>query len=398
MSKIKDLLRYVSENNDFYKKIIKEHNITDATDISQYPILTRQQLQENQYNLFSDGYKAKHLHFQLRRNSSSGTNGMPVSVYWTPDDYRKSMMSIWRKRQKWYGISSTDRFVTFTLPNNRRSEISDNILVLETNYQLLINAASLISEDAYITVIKKISHFEPKWMYIQPFILEQLIYYYKKHNIKPPNSLVHLDSIGEILNGNLKMSALDLFKTSLANLYGSQEHNGIAYECPYGKMHILEDNVYVESGAIITNIINLAFPLIRYNQGDDFNVMPQLTPCKCGSISWYIDEIRGRITQSFDIAGVKITAYTLSEVIDDVNNQFSGRISNFSFCYSVSTKSLKCDISIRNDSGNWSERVAYEIEKAIRLRLPVDEELKVIVQNSKEKILTNKIKILTIED
>ena len=61
MSKLEELLKHVSEHNNFYKKIIKEHNITDPTDITQYPILTRQQLQQNRYNMFSNGYKSKYF-------------------------------------------------------------------------------------------------------------------------------------------------------------------------------------------------------------------------------------------------------------------------------------------------------------------------------------------------
>ena len=63
-------------------------------------------------------------------------------------------------------------------------------------------------------------------------------------------------------------------------MYGSEEINGIAYECPKHHMHVLEDNVFIEvktnkgifrhgeGEAIITNLNNFGMPLIRYNQGD----------------------------------------------------------------------------------------------------------------------------------
>ena len=47
MSKLEEMLKYVSEHNEFYKNRIKEYGIKDPLDITQWPILTRKELQEN---------------------------------------------------------------------------------------------------------------------------------------------------------------------------------------------------------------------------------------------------------------------------------------------------------------------------------------------------------------
>ena len=80
MTKLEQMLKYVSEHNDFYKKRIKEYGITNPLDITQWPILTRKELQENRYNMFSDGYKTKYYNEQLLRQSSSGSFGIPINV------------------------------------------------------------------------------------------------------------------------------------------------------------------------------------------------------------------------------------------------------------------------------------------------------------------------------
>ena len=113
--KLVKMLRYVSEYNDFYKNRIKEYGITNPLDITQWPVLTRKELQENRYNMFSDGYKSKYFNQQLRRQSSSGSSGMPVNVYWDYKDWYASNMSLWRKRWQWYGIKPGDKYVMFTL-------------------------------------------------------------------------------------------------------------------------------------------------------------------------------------------------------------------------------------------------------------------------------------------
>lgn len=107
--KLVKMLKYVSEHNDFYKKRIKEYGISNPLDITQWPILTRRELQENRYNMFSDGYKTKYFNQQLRRQSSSGSTGVPVNVYWDYKDWYASNLCLWRKRQEWYGIRPSEK-------------------------------------------------------------------------------------------------------------------------------------------------------------------------------------------------------------------------------------------------------------------------------------------------
>ncbi len=397
MTKLEAMLKYVSEHNAFYQNRIKEYGIRNPLDITQWPVLTRKEIQENRYNMFSEGYKSKYLCYQLIRTTSSGTSGIPINVYWDAIDYYKSMMSLWRKRKSWYGISPSDKKVAFTLGYVDKKSKLYNAVCLETASQLLINAASLASAEAYKAVMKRILDFNPKWLYVQPFILEQLIYYYKKYDIKSPNCLMHIDSVGEILTERLRKDAVSFFNVSIANLYGSEENNAIAYECPHGNMHILEDNVYVEKDAVITNINNHAYPLIRYDQGDNIILCSPKESCKCGmSSSYYISSIEGRTRQSFEIDGVKINAYALTEIIDIVNNQFNGMIMRYSFDYLVSKKKLNCYITICPENESWIEIIISETKKVLDQRLPVHRGLQICVMKQKKEIVTKKIEILTI--
>ena len=321
---------------------------------------------------------------------------MSVDADWDTSDYHMSMLPLWRKRKEWYGISPRDKKVAFTLSYANQVNRLNNLVCLEDECQLLVNASSLASEDAYNAVIRRILDFEPKWMYVQPFILEQLICYYSKSGLKYPKCLEHIDSVGEVLTDKLKNDAMDFFNVPVSNLYGSEEQSGIAYECPHGKMHIMVDNVYVEEGAIITNINNHAFPLIRYEQGDTINLVECPEFCTCGDNSPYISSVEGRTRQSFDISEVKVNAYSLSETIDIVNNQFNGMITKYSFDYSVNAKLLKCYITIRPEDEGWAEIIIFETKKALKQQLPVDKGLCISVTQQGNNVLTNKFQILTI--
>lgn len=274
--KLVRMLKYVSEHNDFYKKRIKEYGITNPLDITQWPILTRKELQENRYNMFSDGYKSKYFNQQLRRQSSSGSTGMPVNVYWDYKDWYASNMALWRKRLKWYNIHPQDKYVMFTLNAfNVRNDGATVYYVKEPDNGLSINASMIQNESGYDRIVEIINDYDPKWMYIQPFILNRLIQAYERTNNNPPKSLRYIESVGELLASDLRKKTISFFKVPLANMYGSEEMNGIAYENPDSRMHILADNVYIEvkkeevirfngeGESIITNLNNYAMPLIK---------------------------------------------------------------------------------------------------------------------------------------
>ena len=245
--KLVRMLKYVSEHNDFYKNRIKEYGITNPLDITQWPVLTRKELQENRYNMFSDGYKSKYFNQQLRRQSSSGSTGIPVNVYWDEKDYNCSMLALWRKRKEYYNITPADKVVKFTLQVFNMNYKNENAFIkFESPHVLVVNKACLQEDSIYIKLINQIEMFSPKWLYIQPFVLYQLIAQYKKLKVDPPKSLRYIESIGEILTCRVKQEAINFFKVPVANMYGSQEMNGIAYECPNNSMHILSETVYIE--------------------------------------------------------------------------------------------------------------------------------------------------------
>lgn len=49
MTKLTEMLKYVSNYNDFYKNRIKEYGIVNPLDITNWPILTREELQNSRF-------------------------------------------------------------------------------------------------------------------------------------------------------------------------------------------------------------------------------------------------------------------------------------------------------------------------------------------------------------
>lgn len=366
MKQLAKFLEKVYKSNDFYSKRIKEYGITNPIDITQYPVLTRKQLQENRYDMFSFGYQSKYFSQKLRRQSSSGSSGVPVNVYWDDKDYYASNLSLWRKRFQYYGIRPFDRYILFTLnASNVQSDGEKIYTINKPSNVLQINITLIQKEESYIQLVGIINEFEPNWLYIQPSILAKLMQTYKRNDLTIPATLKYIESVGEILSSDLQNKAADFFNVPVANMYGSEEMNGIAYECPYHHMHVLSDNVLVEcedsSGikengegeAIITNLHNLAMPLIRYNQGDQIVLEKLPTLCMCGDSSPIVKLIKGRSHNSIIMNGIMINSFLLTEIMAEVNNQINDMITDYNFIYKKSINKLICEIRLQEKNKNW---------------------------------------------
>lgn len=374
--KLVKMLKYVSEHNDFYKNRIKEYGITNPLDITQWPVLTRKELQENRYNMFSDGYKSKYFNQQLRRQSSSGSSGMPVNVYWDYKDWYASNMSLWRKRCQWYGIKPSDRYVIFTLNTfDIKADCETVYYVKEPENVLSVNVSLVQNEKQYKKLVDIINDFNPTWLYVQPFILNKLVQIYKKYEIKKPPALRYIESVGEILASDLRRRAIEFFDVSFANMYGSEEMNGIAYEDPEHHMFVLEDNALVEvfhegiimqrgkGEAIITNLYNYAIPLIRYNQNDIIEIYKRKS-----FENKIISCIEGRKMQEVIINRYCINAFAFSEIISSVNNQLDDVILNFQFVYIKSANNLMCKLVIDYNRIGWVQRIKEVLIKNFELK------------------------------
>lgn len=371
--KLVRMLKYVSEHNDFYKKRIKEYGITNPLDITQWPVLTRKELQENRYNMFSNGYKNKYYWQQLVRKSSSGSTGVPINVYWDYGDYYSSMKILWRMRKKFYDILPMDDQLTFSFVKKNKKTMPIHYINDPKNI-LNIDVETLLNEVLKDQLIGMINTFNPKWIYIRPSLLTLLLSLYKKEN-KRIISLKYIETYGELLPDNLRKDVSDFFGVPVANMYGSEEVNTIAYECPFHNMHILEDNVFVgclENGSfsqegegklILTSLKNKAMPTISYDQGDRVTIEKLDQPCKCGLCSAVIKKIHGRNIEMVEIDNeTRITPLMFLDIMATVNNIFDSMIKCYKFVYSKKQRILTCYLEINDEFSHWIPN----IKKCIR--------------------------------
>jgi phenylacetate-CoA ligase len=108
-------------------------------------------------------------------------------------------------------------------------------------------------------------------------------------------------STAEVLYDWQEAAIKSAFSAPVINEYGMCEAGIIAYQCPSGSMHCMDESYVLEilpvdgsdSGDIVvTELNNFAAPLIRYNTKDMAHRVPG--PCPCGRGLSMISRVEGR--------------------------------------------------------------------------------------------------------
>jgi phenylacetate-CoA ligase len=121
-----------------------------------------------------------------------------------------------------------------------------------------------------------------------------------------PGGLECVISTAEAMSPSQERLVETVFGAPVVREYGSTEFNEIAFECPDGGMHMNADRLLVEfivedgrpaapgepARIIITDLDNLATPLIRYPLGDWGSYTD--APCACGRTLPLLKDLSGR--------------------------------------------------------------------------------------------------------
>ena len=122
----------------------------------------------------------------------------------------------------------------------------------------------------------------------------------------------------EPLLPEIRAAAEQAWGGKVINIWGMSEAGGTAVGCDQGGTHISEDQLIIEpvdpagqpapgersAKVYLTNLYNLALPLIRYEVTDEVTVLPE--PCPCGSAHRRIADVQGRLDDVFVYQGRRV--------------------------------------------------------------------------------------------
>lgn len=385
--KMMKLLNFANEYSIFYKKLYSDNKISiekinSFEDFSKLPVVRKIDLKESFNEIITD--KSKMLQNNTTKIArTSGTTGRMIEIPWDNYEYFRSICSIWRKRNEWYNIKPNDKCVIFSnaLQNVDKFQTLQEIILLNRNV-LTLNK-NFDSEQQIVNYIQKINIFEPKWMQVQPSVILKMISIMEKHNLRLPLCIKYIELNGEYVTDSQKQIIKEYFKVKVADMYGANEVNSIAYENVNGDLEILTDNVYVEinekNEILVTNLHNFLFPMIRYNLGDLVDIYQNNEQKQCLKIK------KARVIHSIILnENNEFSPYIVIHAVETVSQILHDCIIQFKI-YQNEIGKISIYLDLKTNYLNWEEAIREEIIKEIKKYVDLDIQVVVNIPMSERK-------------
>lgn len=362
MEREKEMMRFAYTQSPFYKSLLEKRKLSMEDlmeDWTKVPVVDRRQMacaDEDVIPFSSDTFPERNQRFY---EMSFGSNGVFMGITWSLKDMISSMSPLWEYRSKFYGIKPQDRSCYFYLypdfcdegtardPQCSRKDLGFSMLGL--------------NRDRVEKIYKVMCEYEPKWILMQPSIAMIFADYICESGAKEIPSLEYVELTGEWVTEKQRRKIENAFHCKTVNIYGSYEMNVIAYECPEGHLHLLEDNVLaeimdgkkvlsegVEGDVVVTSLHNSTMPFVRYMLGDRGDIFSQ--KCSCGHPGRIIKLTKAkkndlvRMEKDIDIPPYEFT-YALQCVMDCMGTEILQyqveQTGYFSFIVTVVTKDKK---------------------------------------------------------
>lgn len=267
-----------------------------ATLMSQLPVLTKSQVAENKATLTADNLSA----LSTYPDKTSGSSGTPLAF---PCDqrawaYRHALMF---RNMEAFGVQIGEPYALFFgLHWDRRTRLQVKLRDWVFN-RTRISAYEIARENLDVQLARILTkhptHFVGYPSAIYDFCsmlfdrgLDQLA----KLKLKA------IFTTAEPLRDYQRKLIEEVTNSRCVDQYGAAESGLIAGECPHGKLHINLEAVWLqldrpgqEAGeALVTDMMLRAFPMIRYQLGDEITI--DLGQCTCGRSHPMLKSVEGR--------------------------------------------------------------------------------------------------------
>ncbi|MDC0324451.1 hypothetical protein OAL42_00125 [Akkermansiaceae bacterium] len=126
-------------------------------------------------------------------------------------------------------------------------------------------------------------------------------------------NLKMIKGTSEKIHQHYHNEVIQAFGQKIISEYGAAEAGIVAFECPFGSMHLNMEGCIVEDDngeILVTNLNSYSFPIIRYRLGDSIQLEDEKFKCKCGMEHRVLREITGRVGKR--IFGKSITYPSLT--------------------------------------------------------------------------------------
>lgn len=326
LKKRRALVQHAVDHSPFYREkyaglgLSKDVPIS-SVDFLKIPPLTREEIKANFKSI-----KATNVAYSdCQKVSTSGSTGTPVSLL---HDQRYPETPIRWRILKWWGVEPWDNqafIYRYKRPFWKR--LGNTALWWPTKRVFLAMANP--SDRQLKKFVSDFNRIKPALLQGYVDVVFEFALYLLDNGIK-----IHPPKMVWVTSAPLFEDQRELiekaFGAPVCDQYGNTEIMLIAAECPEQKgLHMMQDTVHIEfvdenyqpvqpntTGKILlTDLTNYAFPLIRYDIGDEGKYKDHM--CSCGRSLPLMDNVRGR--QSMTIAtpsGLRIRGEHIMAMFD----------------------------------------------------------------------------------
>jgi len=298
--RLKEITSYANEHCPFYKKRFAEHGIipeklNSFDDIKSIPILTKDDIRENQKQIISDQYAVGNLLYKR----TGGSTSVPLALY---VDYQaaelKAAATI--RHNRWAGYDRGDKLAAIWGDTEKKYSMKEKLYNFLNSRTIYLDTL-IMTEQYILKFIEKARRYKPKIMMGHAHSLYALACFIEEHGITDLG-IKGIISTAEILYDRERAKIESVFGKILFNRYGCEEVSIIASECErHDGLHINAEGLYVEAidgddttpgKLVITDLWNRGMPFIRYEIGD--MATTKTGTCTCGRGLTRLGKIYGR--------------------------------------------------------------------------------------------------------
>ncbi|QVL33639.1 phenylacetate--CoA ligase family protein [Telmatocola sphagniphila] len=289
----RDIVRIAYEQTPYYREVFGKidfhpEDLHQLSDLQQLPILSKSKLKEHYQTL-----RNPHQSGLLHTKRTSGSTGRPLEIF-LDDSAMTTKHAITRRANEWSGWRYGQPIAKlWGLPEHRESGFKGRLRTIAVDRAIHLNTLE-ISSTSLRDFLRKWNHHAPALLFGHAHSLYLLASFARKNRlaVQPARGII---SSAMPLHGFQRVVIEEVFQYRITDRYGCEETSLIACQCEKGGMHIAAESVLLEvidGKILLTDLLNRAMPLIRYQIGDA--VESAAKPCTCGRGLPTLGQLAGR--------------------------------------------------------------------------------------------------------
>ena len=368
-ARLQRFMQQIGKTVPYYQQLFARHHIDPASihsraDLARLPTLDKASIRSH-----ADAMKVPGA--ALKRFNTGGSSGQPL-IFWLNERISHDVAAKWRATRWWDVDIGDPELVLWGSPievntQDRIKQIRDRLLRTE-----LVPAFDL-AESGIRHFLDMYQRLRPRMLFGYPSALARIAQFIAQHNIVLDNSRLKVAFVtAERLYPEQREQIQQVFGAPVANGYGSRDAGFLAHECPQGGMHIMAEDVIIETldsdgnptapgvaGEVtVTHLCTSDFPFVRYRTGD-VAVLSQQT-CSCGRGLPLLANIEGRSTDFVvSEAGTVMHGLALIYVVREIDGVESFRIIQHS----------QTELEVLLVTPSWDESKQQRLVQGMRARL-----------------------------